>query len=141
MKNSWIIALALTCALVGWLAGYYSAVPNEGRWVATGPKNMFVLDTHTGEVKSSVPPVEPAPEPEWSMSCEETREYLLESEQELQELEAKQARIDEAIEERQRRNPLDSVSAPPRWFTLSFSMMSNREIQESARAFLSENCE
>lgn len=141
MKNPSIIALALACALVGWLAGYNSAGPNEGRWVATGPKNLFVLDTHTGEVKSSVPPAEPEPEPEWSMSCKATREYLLKSEQERQELAAERAQIDEAIEERQRRDPLQSFAVLPRHTLLLTLLIANREGQESAREFLAENCE
>ena len=31
MSNYWIIALALGCALVGWLLGYRSVNSNEGR--------------------------------------------------------------------------------------------------------------
>ena len=75
-----IIGIALLCALAGWLVGSSSVSPNEGRWVATGPQNLFVLDTHTGEVKHLVPSAQPKPEPdaepEWHMSCQETREYL-----------------------------------------------------------------
>ena len=111
--------------------------------MATGPEGMFVLDTHTGEVKSLVPPrvePEPIPEPEWKMSCDETREYLRELEQERQEINADLARIEEAREEILRRDPLGYAPIPPRMFSLYSSGRINSNSQGRARQFLAEEC-
>ena len=77
----------------------------------------------------------------WFRSCEATRERLLELEQEGQELEAKIARVEEAVEERQRRNPLESISTPVHHSVNLLMAIANRKVEEEARAFLSDNCE
>ena len=53
MTRLWIAGLALVCFFVGWLFGSNPANPgarSASRWIMTGPGNMFLLNTRTGEI-------------------------------------------------------------------------------------------
>ena len=48
-----VIGVALACFLVGWLFGSNPASPgasSAGRWIMTGPGNVFLLNTRTGDI-------------------------------------------------------------------------------------------
>ena len=50
-----IVGLALACFLAGWLFGSNPASPgasSTGRWIMTGPGNIFLLNTRTGDMWS-----------------------------------------------------------------------------------------
>ena len=50
-----IIGLAGACFLVGWLFGSNPASPgasSTGRWIMTGPGNILLLNTRTGDIWS-----------------------------------------------------------------------------------------
>ena len=47
-----IVGLALACFLAGWLFGSNPASPgasSTGRWIMTGPENIILLNTRTGD--------------------------------------------------------------------------------------------
>ena len=53
MTRLLIAGLALVCFFVGWLFGSSTANPgarSASRWIMTGPENMFLLNTRTGEI-------------------------------------------------------------------------------------------
>ena len=53
MKTAWLIIVALAVGfLAGWYFGYSPASPGSssaGRWIMTGPGNMILLNTRTGD--------------------------------------------------------------------------------------------